>query len=504
MGETMQEPTFDVTNQATFRLARQPAKEHQEEFDGSSRSPLQRDPLAQLSCRVGDASCAGAHADTLNRAAVQPAPDALLRLQRQYGNRFVQRVVELSRSGEGPADAAPEVEQTIQQARGGGQALDHSVRTQMEPAFKADFSGVRVHTDGQADNLNRSLSARAFATGQDIFFKQGEYNPGSSTGRELLAHELTHVVQQNGAAVQTKLTVGAPGDRYEQEADQVARTVMQQEQQPVQRQSEEEEKDKEPPVQAKFAEGALQRQGEEEEKEEAPIQTKLEDSLVQRQGEEEEEKKKEVLQSKADGQVQVKQHGIGSGNIIRRWGSADHEQISTVAAQGIIEDPLFVYKVAGASLLMDFTAKRLLWTGPLFLSGISKGEGPEHGEDGNYSNTNEAAAAAQNMQAQNSHLNRAVAYQQQAKMLEKQGKPVHERGSLYNKMFRSLGDACHIAQDRGSHWEGVKGKGHDDPRTKTGWDPDNPTDNADGYRNAISNTKQLYEAWKVLTSSIEK
>lgn len=296
----MQEPTFDSTNQAYFRLARQPAKEHQEEFDRSSHSTLQRDPLAQLSCRVGDASCAGAHAHTLNRATVQPAPDALLRLQRHYGNRFVQRVVTLARSGEGPAAVAPEVEQTIQQARGGGQALDHGVRAQMEPALQADFSGVRVHTGSQADNLNRSLSARAFATGQDIFFKQGEYNPGSSTGRELLAHELTHVVQQNGDAVQTKLTVGAPGDRYEQEADSVARAVMQQEQQPVQRQDEEEEKDKETPMQAKFENGQVQRQGEEEKKkEEAPIQAKRADEPVQRQGEEEKEEE-EPLQTKLE------------------------------------------------------------------------------------------------------------------------------------------------------------------------------------------------------------
>lgn len=305
MGETMQEPTFDITNQATFRLARQPAKEHQEEFDDSSRSTLQRDPLAQLSCRVGDAACAGAHADTLNRAAVQPAPDALLRLQRHYGNRFVQRVVALSRSGDGPADVAPEVEQTIQQARGSGQALDHSVRTQMEPALQADFSGVRVHTDGQADNLNRSLSARAFATGQDIFFKQGEYNPGSSTGRELLAHELTHVVQQNGDGVQTKLTVGAPGDRYEQEADSVAQAVMKQEKQAAQRQIKPEEEEEEKPMQAKAEHGQVQRQMEEEEKkEEEPVQMKLQDGSLQRQAEEE-KKDEEALQTKAqDGQVQ--------------------------------------------------------------------------------------------------------------------------------------------------------------------------------------------------------
>jgi hypothetical protein len=69
----------------------------------------------------------------------------------------------------------------------------------------ADFSGVKVHTDSQSDKLNRSLSSRAFATGPNLFFKQGEYNPGSKTGQELIAHELTHVVQQNGGSIKRKL-----------------------------------------------------------------------------------------------------------------------------------------------------------------------------------------------------------------------------------------------------------------------------------------------------------
>lgn len=292
----MKDPTFAIAK-TSFRLARQPAQEHQPEVDGRTVTALQRDPLAQLSCRLGDGACVGAHADTLNRSAGQAAPEALLRLQRQYGNQFVQRVVELSRSGDDPTTVAPEVEQTIQQARGGGQALDQHVRAQMEPALQANFSGVRVHTGSEADSLNRALSARAFTTGQDIFFKQGEYSPGSSTGRELLAHELTHVVQQNGDAVQTKLTVGAPGDKYEQEADQVARAVLQQEQramQQVQRQEQDEE-DVES-MQAKFANNQVQRQAEEEKKDEASVQAKVAEEWVRRQGEE--KKKEETLHAK--------------------------------------------------------------------------------------------------------------------------------------------------------------------------------------------------------------
>ena len=92
----------------------------------------------------------------------------------------------------------PGVEQSIEGARGSGQGLSADIKEPMEKAFGADFSGVKVHTDGNANQLNRSLHSRAFATGQDIFFKQGEYNPGNSEGQELIAHELTHVLQQSG------------------------------------------------------------------------------------------------------------------------------------------------------------------------------------------------------------------------------------------------------------------------------------------------------------------
>ncbi len=92
-----------------------------------------------------------------------------------------------------------DLESQIQGARGGGQPLAGPVRGSMEQAFGADFSGVKVHTGSQSDSLNRSVQARAFTTGSDIFFRQGEYSPGSSAGQELLAHELTHTIQQGAA-----------------------------------------------------------------------------------------------------------------------------------------------------------------------------------------------------------------------------------------------------------------------------------------------------------------
>ena len=95
-------------------------------------------------------------------------------------------------------DASSEVETRIEQARSNGRGLDSGVRFLMESTFGADFSDVRIHADFAADILNREVNAVAFTTGQDIFFRQG-YAPENSAGRQLLAHELAHVVQQRGA-----------------------------------------------------------------------------------------------------------------------------------------------------------------------------------------------------------------------------------------------------------------------------------------------------------------
>ncbi|WP_228038852.1 DUF4157 domain-containing protein [Nostoc sp. LEGE 12450] len=97
----------------------------------------------------------------------------------------------------GGVSALPDLETGIQQAQVSGQPLAKSIREPMEQAFGADFSRVKVHIDTQANQLNQSIQAKAFTTGQDVFFRQGAYEPESRGGQELLAHELTHVVQQS-------------------------------------------------------------------------------------------------------------------------------------------------------------------------------------------------------------------------------------------------------------------------------------------------------------------
>jgi hypothetical protein len=114
-----------------------------------------------------------------------------------------------------------DVQSTIDSTRGGGATLDASVADRMSGSL-GDLSDVRVHTDETADKLNRSVSARAFATGTDVYFGAGEYKPGSPEGDKLIAHELAHVVQQRGSSASGPLSVSQPGDSMEREADSVA------------------------------------------------------------------------------------------------------------------------------------------------------------------------------------------------------------------------------------------------------------------------------------------
>ena len=102
-----------------------------------------------------------------------------------------------------PATASDDVANRLSSSQGWGSSLDDNTRGEMESSFGADFSQVRVHTGGEATQLSQDLGAKAFTHGPDIYFNQGQYSPNSSDGKHLLAHELTHTVQQ-GAAVQRK------------------------------------------------------------------------------------------------------------------------------------------------------------------------------------------------------------------------------------------------------------------------------------------------------------
>lgn len=106
-----------------------------------------------------------------------------------------------------------------------GMSLPVPSRRDLEAALHHDFAGVRVHADGQAASDTRRLGARAFTVGHDVFFAPGAYAPATREGRKLIAHELTHVVQQSGSIRAGTARLGATGSGAEREAAAVAERV---------------------------------------------------------------------------------------------------------------------------------------------------------------------------------------------------------------------------------------------------------------------------------------
>jgi DNA-binding protein Fis len=222
----------------------------------TARHPSQAKQPASPARRANSPAAAGPLAQSaemrlIQRALADPqaaSPTDIKRLQKRYGNRAVTRMLSGARVQAqlmvGPADDAYEreadraaerisrlpadgqtqpaaqaplqratpdsglgfpvssgIESRLAARSGSGSRLPDNTRQQMESGLGADFSQVRVHADREAVQLNRQLSAQAFTHGPDIYFGEGKFNPGSSTGKRLLAHELTHVVQQGGVRV---------------------------------------------------------------------------------------------------------------------------------------------------------------------------------------------------------------------------------------------------------------------------------------------------------------
>lgn len=152
----------------------------------------------------------GAGPDTAQREEMPEEEMALKRMDIQREEMPEEEEMALKRDViqrqglEGSFDVGGDLEDQITSQKGSGESLSGDNRDFFESRFGYDFGNVNIHTDASSDNMNQSLQAKAFTTGSDIFFREGEYNPGSDSGKELLAHELTHVVQQGGADVQSK------------------------------------------------------------------------------------------------------------------------------------------------------------------------------------------------------------------------------------------------------------------------------------------------------------
>jgi hypothetical protein len=153
--------------------------------------------------------------------------------QRSHGNQFVQSAISRASAQRPTAENGASSPQSNVIPTGGGEPMAEDTREFMESRFKQDFRDVRIHTDGGATAAADLLNANAFTSGRDIYFGQGKYQPESKDGQRLLAHELTHTIQQaNGAGAPSassssaELTVSSPEDVLEKESDEAADAVL--------------------------------------------------------------------------------------------------------------------------------------------------------------------------------------------------------------------------------------------------------------------------------------
>ena len=167
--------------------------------------PLQWLPVQrQLSVGAADDPLEKEADDMAGRVMRMPEPSFIQRkcthceaeekAQRKPLASFIQK-----KGNEGGVLASTTVSNQIQSGKGGGSIMEAPTQSFMESRFGADFSSVRIHTDHSAIQLSRELNAQAFTVGNDIYFNSGKYAPEASDGKHLLAHELTHVIQQSGS-----------------------------------------------------------------------------------------------------------------------------------------------------------------------------------------------------------------------------------------------------------------------------------------------------------------
>jgi len=161
-------------------------------------------PLLQRKCACGQHTIAGGECESCEKKETSE------RLQR-------------TATETGSIDEVPPIVHEV--LRSSGQPLDATTRNFFEPRFGQDFTHVRVHNDTRASESACAVNALAYTVGRNIVFAAGQYAPTTSDGRRTLAHELTHVAQQNEVASQPSLGVGQADDSYEQEADKIAARV---------------------------------------------------------------------------------------------------------------------------------------------------------------------------------------------------------------------------------------------------------------------------------------
>jgi hypothetical protein len=172
------------------------ASSNEEEKLGTNEERMKRDKDIQTKPEV-QRKCDECEKEEKGKGMVQKM-DIGEKDKKQQETNAVQRKENGGGAEAGGNTASPNLSSRISNAAGRGRAMSRKTMGEMQSSFGADFSKVRIHTDAESADMNQRLNAQAFTHGNDIYFNTGKFNPDTVSGKLLLAHELTHVLQQQG------------------------------------------------------------------------------------------------------------------------------------------------------------------------------------------------------------------------------------------------------------------------------------------------------------------
>lgn len=200
--KVMRMPAPVMTSPATENHQEKVQRKEEEEVQAKQQAPV----INKIQCK----GTAGIKLQAKSLAGISKSAEQQIDTKQQIlhanngdigntANVAMQQRAIMRQSERGPPAGSTSFEQTLNSSKGSGSALPGHTRTFMESRFSADFGDVRIHTDNTAQQLSRSINAQAFAHGNDIYFNSGKFAPDSSSGATLLAHELTHTIQQGAS-----------------------------------------------------------------------------------------------------------------------------------------------------------------------------------------------------------------------------------------------------------------------------------------------------------------
>lgn len=386
-----------------------------------------------------------------------------------------------------PASSAPTTALNLNKTGvfgGSGQKMPGATKSFMESRFGTDFSAVRVHNSPRAENMNKQLNSKAFTVGNDIYFSQGHFQPGSNSGQKLIAHELTHVIQQRGTGQRIQRWGGA---EHKEATLLASNVILEDDVKPIANNKSEFINTLLPYSVStdfkarrilwtgpQFLSGAIKGEGPDH-GEDGNYSKPLKDK---NKAMSENVARQEQYVNESAGFFSKLLNGLNKGKKASR-------------VEGNRSDGWDILAMPGFGAIGGAIGGTLMGYGLAKMVSDSVGGGFWGGLLG----TLTGLATVPLGLALGTAIGATGAIGIFSTLKSRSPRNAKEA------IIASLGDACHVAQDRGSHWEGVKGFGHTDPRTKDGWNPDNKSDNPGnpgdfgGFTVAVKNTREVFKSW---------